>query len=157
VRTADVRPAAGPGPITADGCPVDLYARLPACGEAHLVHAAAAPGASILDLGCGTGRVTHGLITLGHPVVAVDQSAEMLAHVRGAETVCAPIAGLDLDRRFGAVLLASHLINTANAPDRRALLATGRAAPVPARPFDRRVAPAGVVRRRGRRPDRPPR
>ncbi|HJY67723.1 MAG TPA: SAM-dependent methyltransferase, partial [Streptosporangiaceae bacterium] len=34
-----------------------------------------------------------------------------LAHVRGAETVCARIQDLDLGRRFGAVLLASHLIN----------------------------------------------
>ena len=35
----------------------------------------------------------------------------MLAHVRGAETVCARIQDLSLERRFGAVLLASHLIN----------------------------------------------
>jgi spermidine synthase len=35
----------------------------------------------------------------------------MLAHVHGAETVCARIQDLDLGRRFGAVLLASHLIN----------------------------------------------
>jgi hypothetical protein len=35
----------------------------------------------------------------------------MLAHVRGAETVCARIEDLSLGRRFDAVLLASHLIN----------------------------------------------
>lgn len=115
-------PASGPGPITADGCPVDLYLRLPALGEADIVHAAVAPAASVLDLGCGTGRVAHGLIALGHEVLGVDQSAEMLAHVRGAETVRAPIAGLDLGRHFGAVLLASHLINTPGAADRQALL-----------------------------------
>ena len=35
----------------------------------------------------------------------------MLAHVRSAETVRTRIQDLDLGRRFGAVLLASHLIN----------------------------------------------
>jgi SAM-dependent methyltransferase len=114
----------GPGPITADGCAVDLYLRLPAMGEADIVHGAVAAGASVLDLGCGTGRVAHALIDLGHDVVAVDQSAETLAHVRGAQTVCAPIAGLDLGRRFNAVLLASHLVNNPERSERRALLAT---------------------------------
>jgi SAM-dependent methyltransferase len=116
--------ATGPGPITADGCAVDLYLQLPPMGEADIVHAAVAPDASVLDLGCGTGRVAHGLIDLGHEVVAVDQSAEMLAQVRGAETVCGAIAGLQLGRRFGAVLLASHLINTPDRAERQALLAT---------------------------------
>jgi SAM-dependent methyltransferase len=115
----------GPGRITADGCAVDLYAQLPAMGEPEIIHAAVPAGASILDLGCGTGRVAHGLIALGHEVVAVDQSAEMLEHVRGAESVCAPIAGLDLDRQFDAVLLASHLANTPDDAERQALLATG--------------------------------
>jgi SAM-dependent methyltransferase len=91
---------------------VDFYALMPDFGEPGIVHEAAGPGASILELGSGAGRVTHPLIALGHPVVAVDESPEMLAHVRGAETVCAQIQGLDLGRRFGAVLLASHLINT---------------------------------------------
>jgi SAM-dependent methyltransferase len=114
----------GPGPITQDGCAVDLYLLLPAMGEADIVHAAAPAGASVLDLGCGTGRVAHALIDLGHDVVAVDQSAEMLAHVRGARTVCAPIAGLDLGRRFDAVLLASQLLNAPDESDRQDLLAT---------------------------------
>src|SRR3984957_12072689 len=79
--------------------------------EAGIVHEAAGAGASILELGSGAGRVTHPLVALGHPVVAVDESPEMLAHVRGAETGCARIEDLDLGRRVGAVLLASHLIN----------------------------------------------
>ena len=45
-------------------------------------------------------------------MVAVDESGEMLARVRGAETVEARIQGLDLGRRFDAVLLASFLVNT---------------------------------------------
>ena len=116
----------GPGVITPDGCAVDLYAQLPDFGEPAIVHAAAGPGASILELGCGTGRITHPLVALGHEVVAVDESPEMLAHVRDAETVCAPIEGLALGRRFDAVLLASHLINVADEPIRNALLAACR-------------------------------
>jgi SAM-dependent methyltransferase len=101
-----------------------VYRRLPPLGEAAIVSGALAAGASILDLGCGVGRIAHELIALGHPVVAVDQSAEMLAFVRGAEAVCGPIAGLDLGRTFGGVLLASHLVNTPTAAHRAALWAT---------------------------------
>jgi SAM-dependent methyltransferase len=101
----------GPGVITPDGCAVDFYALMPDFGEPAIVHEAAGAGTSILELGCGTGRVTHPLIALGHPVVAVDESPEMLAHVRGAVTVRARIQDLSLGRRFAAVLLASHLIN----------------------------------------------
>jgi SAM-dependent methyltransferase len=116
----------GPGTITPDGCAVELYTRLPAGREPAIVHEAAGPGASILELGSGAGRVTHPLVALGHPVVAVDESAEMLAHVRGAETVCAPIEELSLGRSFDAVLLASHLINAADEPARGAFLAVCR-------------------------------
>jgi SAM-dependent methyltransferase len=105
----------GPGAITPDGCAVELYALLPPMGEPELVHAAIPAGASILELGAGAGRMTARLVELGHPVVAVDESAEMLAHVRGAETVRARIQDLRLGRRFDAVLLASFLVN---APDR---------------------------------------
>jgi SAM-dependent methyltransferase len=115
----------GPGVITPDGCAVDFYAMMPDFGEPAIVHEAAGPGASILELGCGAGRVTHPLIALGHPVVAVDESPEMLGHVRGTETVCARIQDLSLGRRFGAVLLASHLIN-ADDETRRIFLDTCR-------------------------------
>ena len=111
--------------ITPDGCAVDFYALMPAFGEPAIVHDAAGPGASILELGSGAGRVTHPLIALGHQVVAVDESPEMLAHVRDAETVQARIEDLTLDRRFDAVLLASHLIN-ADEPTRSTFLAACR-------------------------------
>jgi SAM-dependent methyltransferase len=84
-------------------------------GEPAVVHAAVPAGAGILELGAGAGRVTHRLLELGHPVVAVDESAEMLARVWGAETVRASIQQLHLGRRFEVVLLASFLVNT---PDR---------------------------------------
>jgi SAM-dependent methyltransferase len=112
--------------ITRDGCAVDFYARMTAMGEPEIVHDAAGPETWILELGCGTGRITHPLVALGHPVVAVDESPEMLAHVRGAETVRARIEDLALGRRFDVVLLASHLINTDNIPARTALLAACR-------------------------------
>jgi SAM-dependent methyltransferase len=75
----------GPGVITPDGCAVELYRVLPAMGEPEVVHAAIPAGAGILELGAGAGRVTHRLIGLGHPVVAVDESAEMLACIQGAD------------------------------------------------------------------------
>jgi SAM-dependent methyltransferase len=118
------------GAVTRDGCPVDLYTLLPPTGEPAIVHAAVPPGAEILDLGCGAGRLTHPLIDLGHPVTAVDNSADMLAHVRGPDTalvtVLADIETLELDRRFPAVLLASHLLNTPDDRLRGRLLATCR-------------------------------
>lgn len=114
----------GPGAITADGCGVDLYAALPEQGEAALVHAAVPPGASVLELGSGAGRVTRALVALGHPVVAVDQSVEMLAHVQGARTVVSGIEELDLGERFDVVLLASHLVNVPDGEVLAALLAT---------------------------------
>jgi SAM-dependent methyltransferase len=95
-------------------------------GEPEIVHAAVPPGASILELGAGAGRVTHPLVALGHPVVAVDESAEMLARIRGAETVRARIQELDLGRRFDAVLLASFLVNTADRGLRGRFLETCR-------------------------------
>lgn len=124
----DARPpnGTGPGAITPDGCAVELYALLPAGDEPAIVHDAAGAGASILELGSGAGRVTHPLIALGHRVVAVDESAAMLARVRGARTVHAGIEQLDLGERFDAVLLASHLVNTADEAQRRAFLATCR-------------------------------
>lgn len=102
---------AGPGAITADGCAVDLYARLPASRDPEIIDAAVPAASSILELGCGAGRVTHPLIALGHDVTAVDDSAEMLAHVQGATTVQSRIEDLRLPDRFDVVLLASHLVN----------------------------------------------
>ncbi|NBH05383.1 class I SAM-dependent methyltransferase [Amycolatopsis sp. SID8362] len=118
--------------VTADGCSVEVYLLLPPSGEPEIVHAAIPPRASILELGSGPGRVTHPLLDLGHEVVAVDDSPAMLAHVR-TETVCARIADLDLGRTFDAVLLGSHLINTAQDADRQAMLLAAR----------RHLAPAG--------------
>jgi SAM-dependent methyltransferase len=111
--------------IAPDGSPVDVYALLPDRGEGGLVAAAVPPPASVLELGCGTGRVTRQLVALGYAVTAVDESPEMLEHVRSAETVCARIEELDLGRRFDLVLLASNLLSV-EPPQRRAFLETCR-------------------------------
>lgn len=108
-----------------DGSPVEVYARLPELGEGEIVASVLPAGASVLELGCGTGRITRQLVRLGYRVTAVDESAEMLAHVRDAETVQAQIEGIDLGRRFDAVLLASNLV-TAELAQRRAFLETCR-------------------------------
>lgn len=115
-----------PGVSTApDGSPVGLYARLPELGEGEVIASALPTGTSVLELGCGAGRITRQLVRLGYRVTAVDESAEMLAHVRDAETVQAEIEGLGLGRRFDAAVLASNLVN-AEAPRPRAFLETCR-------------------------------
>lgn len=119
-------------PRAPDGSPVEFYKLLPAQGEPELIHAEIPARASVLDLGCGVGRITHALVALGHLVTAVDESAEMLAEVKGAETVLSKIEDLDLGRTFGCVLLMSDLVNN---DVRDALLRTCR----------RHVAPDGIV------------
>jgi caffeoyl-CoA O-methyltransferase len=121
--------------VAPDGSPVEIYRRLPATGEPELIHGAIPAGASILELGCGAGRITHELIRLGHAVTAVDESSEMLANVRGAEIVRAEIETLELGRTFDCVVLASHFVNEVD-PERRCRLLEVCA---------RHVAPSGSV------------
>jgi SAM-dependent methyltransferase len=115
----------GPGEITSDGCAVELYTLLPPSGEADIVHAAVPEGASILELGCGTGRILRPLASLGHQVHGVDGSPGMLARLTDLPVTCSPIESLRLDEKFDVVLLASTLLNTAPG-QRRAFLATCR-------------------------------
>jgi len=125
VSLADVRfHGEGRGPITADGCAVELYLRLPYAGEIELL-APSMPGSSVLELGCGVGRLTAALLEHGYRVTAVDNSRDMLAHVPpAAATVCADIQDLDLEERFDAAILASGLVNIPSDGERAALLAT---------------------------------
>jgi len=114
----------GPGAITPDGCAVELYARLPVGEEPDIIAAAVPPGARILELGCGVGRMTHPLLQRGFRVTAVDESADMLERVRGARTIRVPIENLRLDETFDVVLLASFLVHAGDEEVRRGLLRT---------------------------------
>ncbi|OON74747.1 class I SAM-dependent methyltransferase [Streptomyces tsukubensis] len=116
----------GPGAITPDGCAVELYSRLPVGDEPDIIAAAAPAGASILELGCGVGRMTGPLVERGFTVTAVDESAEMLERNKGVRTVCSPIEALDLGETFDVVTLASFLVHAGDVEVRRGLLRTCR-------------------------------
>ncbi|MDQ8701624.1 methyltransferase domain-containing protein [Streptomyces sp. LHD-70] len=125
----------GPGAITPDGCAVELYARLKAGAEPEVIAGAVPPGARLLELGCGAGRLTRPLTERGFTVTAVDESAEMLAHVEGlpgvARAVRSPIEALaggalgercERFERFDVVLLASFLVHAADPEVRDGIL-----------------------------------
>jgi 2-polyprenyl-3-methyl-5-hydroxy-6-metoxy-1,4-benzoquinol methylase len=114
----------GPGPHTPDGSAIELYEVTPVHGEDELINAAIEPGSTILELGCGTGRITRPLLALGHTVVAVDESPDMVARVTDTETICSTIGDLRLERRFDVVLMMSYLINVADDEERLRLLRT---------------------------------
>lgn len=113
--------------IAPDGSPVELYRRLPPrTEEASLIHRLLPTGGSVIDLGCGTGRLAEPLAALGHAVTGVDNEPEMLAELGLAVGVRADIEGLDLGRRFDAGLLMSHFVDTADRPFVDAVLGTLR-------------------------------
>jgi SAM-dependent methyltransferase len=103
---------------------VELYSRLPVRDEPDIIAAAVPPGARILELGSGVGRMTHPLLERGFTVTAVDESAEMLERVRGARTICSPIENLDLGETFDAVMLASFLVHAGDVEVRQGMLRT---------------------------------
>ncbi len=113
--------------VAPDGSPVEVYRLLPAMGEPELIHGAVPVGATILEMGCGSGRVTAGLLHLGHAVTGVDESAAMLEaaaeRAPGARLVRSRLEDLDLGECFDAVVAGSHLVNDGSAR-RSAYLAT---------------------------------
>ena len=113
--------------VAPDGSPVAVYRALPAEPALGYVRSLLGGPASILDLGCGPGRLANPLAADGHQVVAVDDSAAMLAHVTGAETVLADVWGLELGRRFDLILALSHLVNESERSRRVGLLRVCRA------------------------------
>jgi len=80
-------------------------------GEASLVRSLC-PG-SVLDAGCGTGRVAIELARHGISVVGVDVDPSMIAEAGRLapelEWVQADLAGLDLGRTFDVVVLAGNV------------------------------------------------
>ena len=106
--------AAAGGIVAPDGSPVEIYRALPRPGDADTIHAAIPAGASVLDLGCGTGRYATALVELGHTVVAVDNEPAMLEGLQwreGISLVLGDLGALSLGRTFDVVLLASHLVD----------------------------------------------
>ena len=95
-------------------------------GEADFVMREAP--ASVLDAGCGTGRVAIELARRGIEVVGVDVDASMLATARakapGIEWVEHDLTTLDLGRHFAAVLLAGN-VPLFTAPGSQAALVAG--------------------------------
>lgn len=110
--------------VAPDGSPVAVYLTLPAEPAFTAVLDHLDPQASVLDLGCGVGRLVNVLARPGRDVWGVDESLAMLAHLSDEVTaVEADLRSLDLSRRFGAVVLASRLVNVADRHLRRAFLA----------------------------------
>jgi len=102
----------GPGLQTPDGCSVELYRQMPYMGELSDIEDELSRHGAALELGCGTGRLCARLQKLGVRATGVDESAEMLALLPlGIEGVQGSIETLDLDRKWSAVLLPSHMIN----------------------------------------------
>ncbi len=86
-------------------------------GEANLVEAFATEhdlARSVLDAGCGTGRVAIELAARGFDVVGVDLDPGMLEHARAKsphlEWVAGDLGTIDLRRRFGAIVLAGNVM-----------------------------------------------
>lgn len=126
----------GPGARARDGCSVELYRRQRYAGEIEHLRPRLAPGATVLELGCGTGLLAHRLLEFGCVVTGVDNAAEMLAHVSpDVRRVHADIEALRLDERFDVVLLPSGLVNHADGRVRRAFVAAAA----------RHVAPHGEM------------
>jgi SAM-dependent methyltransferase len=100
-------------------------------GEADLV-ARYAP-ASVLDAGCGTGRVGIELARRGLDVVGVDLDPDLLERARvkapGLRWELAGLAGLDLGRTFDVVVMAGNVVGFV-APEERAGAVAGAAAHV---------------------------
>lgn len=94
-------------------------------GEADFV-AGYAPG-SVLDAGCGTGRVAIELARRGIAVRGVDVDPDMIAVVAArapeSEWLVADLATLDLPESFDVVVLAGNVVPYVAEGDRQAAVA----------------------------------
>ena len=70
------------------------------------------PAGTVLDAGCGTGRVAVELARRGYSVVGVDSDASMLAVARQHDLpwVEGDLAALDLGRTFDLVVCAGNVV-----------------------------------------------
>ncbi len=88
-------------------------------GEARLIDAMVAPGARVLDAGCGPGRLGGELHARGHEVVGVDVDPVLIAAAEedhpGPTWLVGDLAELDLPARgvtgkFDAAVMAGNVI-----------------------------------------------
>ena len=93
-------------------------------GEADFI-ASFAP-TSILDAGCGTGRIAIELTRRGFDVVGVDLDADMVAHaVRKAPDnawIVDDLARMQLDRRFDMIAMPGNVMIFCDSGDRRLIV-----------------------------------
>ena len=141
-----------PLPAAASTAPPSLYdlaevydAILPTgpCGAFYREEARLA-GGPVLELACGTGRLTIPFAQDGHEVVGLDASPAMLARAKQkaaeagvtATFVSGDMRAFDLGRRFGFVLVSCNSLGHLTEPeDLQACLAAVR----------RHLAPGGVL------------
>ncbi|HUG49262.1 MAG TPA: class I SAM-dependent methyltransferase [Candidatus Limnocylindria bacterium] len=99
---------------------------------------AAATGGAVLELAAGSGRLALAMARAGHAVTAVDNDPHMLARAQAAwqapdeagrrggslETVEADVVQLELEHRFGLVILAFNTLLLLERDAQRACVAT---------------------------------
>ncbi len=82
--------------------------------------------ATVLDAGCGAGRVAIELARRGLDVVGVDFDDDLLEYARrlapDLDWRCADLATLDLGRRFDLIVQAGNVLNFCRPMDRSAIV-----------------------------------
>lgn len=100
------------------------FAGSSAHGEADFIESLSP--ASVLDAGCGTGRVAIELARRGMEVVGVDLDADLLERARrkapGLRWVHDDLARMQLDRRFDVVAMPGNVMLFCRVEDRRAVV-----------------------------------
>ena len=88
--------------------------RPPAKSAGRIGHSAGSVGSPVLELACGTGRLTIPIAQVGVEIVGLDPSPSMLAHARtkakaagvGVEFVEGDCRSFELGRRFALIFMA---------------------------------------------------
>ncbi|HJQ02973.1 MAG TPA: class I SAM-dependent methyltransferase [Jatrophihabitans sp.] len=83
-------------------------------GEARFCAGLVAPPATVLDAGCGTGRVAIKLTELGYRCTGIDLDPSMLAEARRAapslEWITGDLSSYSTDRRYQLIVAAGNVI-----------------------------------------------
>ncbi|GLY50315.1 daptide-type RiPP biosynthesis methyltransferase [Lentzea sp. NBRC 102530] len=124
-----------PVPLYSAGAGVyDDIARIDRAEIGDVLRLAQRAGGPVLELACGSGRVTLPLLARGHRVVALDNSAELLRLLENrlpdpsaARLVEADMTSFALDETFGLVVLAATSVCLLDARQRAAAFERVRA------------------------------